>query len=243
MLRTLTATRYVTPLREGGSLPAIVEADDDGLYVLKFRGAGQGPKALIAEMVAGEIARALELPVPEIVFAELDSKLGRSEPDFEIQALIKASAGLNLALDYLPGALAFDPLDARTVDPFLASSIVWFDAYVTNVDRTPRNTNMLFWHKRLMLIDHGASLYFHHTGMNYLERSRTPFKPIKEHVLLPVASQLAEADTLLKDRLAPALLQEIIATIPDSWLDNDPLFADSDEHRAAYVAYLLDRLA
>src|SRR5437762_5541968 len=243
MLRTLTATRYVTPLREGGSLPAIVEADDDGLYVLKFRGAGQGPKALIAEMVAGEIARALELPVPEIVFAELDSKLGRSEPDFEIQALIKASAGLNLALDYLPGAIAFDALDARTLDPLLASSIVWFDAYVTNVDRTPRNTNMLFWHKRLMLIDHGASLYFHHTATDYMKRSRSPFAPIKQHVLLPVASELAEADILLKARLTPAVIEDIISMIPDTWLDNDLLYNDPEAHRAAYIAYLLDRLA
>ena len=149
MLRTITATRYVTPLREGGSLPAIVEADDDGLYVLKFRGAGQGSKALIAELVAGEIARALGLPMPEIVFMELDPVLGRSEPDFEIQELIKASSGLNLALDFLPGALAFDALDAQTLDPILASSILWFDAYVTNVDRTARNTNMLWWHRRL----------------------------------------------------------------------------------------------
>src|SRR5438067_6481836 len=162
MLRTVIATRYVQPLREGGSLPAIGEADDDGLYVLKFRGAGQGPKALIAELVAGEIARALGLPVPEIVFMELDPVLGRTEPDFEIQELIKASAGLNLALDFLPGALAFDVLDAPTLDPLLASQIVWFDAYVTNVDRSPRNTNLLLWHKRLALIDHGAALYFHH---------------------------------------------------------------------------------
>jgi len=188
MLRTITATRYVTPLREGGSLPAIVEADDDGLYVLKFRGAGQGLKALIAELVAGEIARSLGLPVPEIVFMELDAVLGRMEPDFEIQSLIKASAGLNLALDFLPGALAFDALDAHSLDPILASSIVWFDAYVTNVDRTPRNTNMLWWHRRLMLIDHGASLYFHHVNANYMERSQLPFSAIRNHVLLPAAS-------------------------------------------------------
>jgi hypothetical protein len=243
MLRTLIATRYVTPLREGGSLPAIVEADDDGLYVLKFRGAGQGPKALIAELVAGEIARALGLPVPEIVFVELDPALGRSEPDFEVQALVKASAGLNLALDYLPGALAFDQRDVGMVDALLASSIVWFDAYVTNVDRTPRNTNMLFWHKRLMLIDHGASLYFHHTGMPYLERSQTPFTPIKEHVLLPIASQLVEADALLRERLSEEGLRAIVEAIPDAWLDDDPLFASQEEHRAAYLAYLLKRLA
>jgi hypothetical protein len=243
MLRTLTVTRYVTPLREGGSLPAIVEADDDGLYVLKFRGAGQGPKALIAELVAGELGRALGLPVPEIVLMELDPVLGRSEPDFEIQALIKASTGLNLGLDYLPGALAFNPLDADRLDPLLASSIVWFDAYVTNVDRTRRNTNMLFWHRRLMLIDHGSALYFHHSTGDYLARSRSPFPPIKEHVLLPTASALEEADALLKGLLTPEAIQETVKAIPESWLDSDPFFADRDLHRDAYQAYLLDRLA
>lgn len=234
--------RYVTPLREGGSLPAIVEADDDGLYVIKFRGAGQGLKALIAELVGGEIARALGLPVPEIVFIELDPTLGRSEPDFEIQALIKASAGLNLALDYLPGALMFDAIDACQLEPLLASSIVWLDAYVTNVDRTSRNTNMLFWHRRLMLIDHGASLYFHHINANYQERSRTPFAPIKDHVLLPVASVLEEADHISKKRLTPEAVRQIVGMIPDLWL-NDPSFSSQDAHRMAYVDYLLDRLA
>src|SRR5215470_8803960 len=165
-LRTVIATRYVTPLREGGSLPAIIEADDDGMYVLKFHGAGQGPKALIAELVAGEVARAAGLPVPEIVFVELDPELARTEPDPEIQALIRASTGLNLALDYLPGAMTFDPV-AEKPEAALASAVVWFDAYVTNVDRTPRNTNMLVWHRRLWLIDHGASLYFHHTWKDY----------------------------------------------------------------------------
>src|SRR6266699_240104 len=222
MLRTITATRYVTPLREGGSLPAIVEADDDGLYVLKFRGSGHGTKALIAELVAGEIARALGLPVPEIVFMELDPVLGRSEPDFEIQDLIKASAGLNLALDFLPGALAFDALDVHNLEPLLASSILWFDAYVTNVDRTAHNTNMLWWHRRLMLIDHGASLYFHHVNANYIERSRTSFATIKNHVLLPAASALMEADRHLKMQLTPAVLQNIVNLIPSSWLENDP---------------------
>jgi hypothetical protein len=242
MLRTLIATRYVTPLREGGSLPAIVEANDDGLYVLKFYGAGQGPKALIAELVAGEIGRVLGLPVPEIVLIELDAMLGRSEPDFEIQDLIKKSTGLNLALDYLPGALAFDQRDASGLGSLLASSIVWFDAYVTNVDRTPRNTNMLLWHKRLALIDHGSALYFHHINADYMERSRTPFTPIKEHVLLPFASQLVEADALLRDRLTAEILESIIRMIPDTWLDHDPVYPDHDAHRAAYVAYLLDRL-
>ncbi len=243
MLRTITATRYVTPLREGGSLPAIMEADDDGLYVVKFRGAGQGSKALIAELVAGEIARALGLPVPEIVFVELNPVLGRSEPDFEVQALLKASGGLNLALDFLPGALAFDALDARLLEPLTASSIVWFDAYVTNVDRTARNTNMLWWHRRLMLIDHGASLYFQHISSNYMERSRNPFAPIEKHVLLPAASLLAEADRSLKARLTPALLQGIIDQIPTSWLEGDANFADTAVHRVAYLDYLLDRLA
>ena len=242
MLRTITATRYVTPLREGGSLPALVEADDDGLYVLKFRGAGQGIKALIAELVAGEIARALALPVPEIVFMELDPILGRSEPDFEVQELLKASAGLNLALDFLPGSLAFDALDTKDLDPLFASSVLWFDSFVTNVDRTARNTNMLWWHKKLMLIDHGAALYFHHMNSAYIERSRTPFVPIKDHVLLPIASELLAADRLLRSRLNPTMLQAIVALIPDAWLI-DTQFANIDAHRAAYVAYLLDRLA
>lgn len=242
MLRTVKATRYVTPLREGGSLPGIVEADDDGLYVLKFRGAGQGPRALIAELVAGEIGRALGLPVPEIVFIELDPILGRSEPDTEIRDLITASAGLNLALDYLPGALAYSPLTAPRLDATLASSIVWFDAYVTNLDRTPRNTNMLLWHRRLWLIDHGAALYFHHTWANYLARSRAPFAPIKDHVLLPQASRLDEVDDEIRARLAPETLAAIVAAIPELWLAGAPAFADPAEQRAAYVAYLVGRL-
>jgi hypothetical protein len=243
MLRTVQATRYVTPLREGGSLPAIVEADDDGLYVLKFRGAGQGPKALIAELGAGEIGRALGLPVPELVFMELDPALGRSEPDFEIYELIKASGGLNLGMDYLPGALAFNAPDAKGLDPLLASSIVWFDAYVTNVDRTRRNTNMLFWHRRLMLIDHGASLYFHHSTGDYLSRSRSPFAPVRDHVLLPVASALEQADALSKSRLTEEDIRQVVSMIPDSWLEGDPYFDDLNAHREAYQAYLIERLA
>lgn len=240
-IRTVTATRYVTPLREGGSLPAIVEADDDGLYVLKFRGAGQGPKALIAELVAGEIGRALGLLVPEIVFVELDPALGRNEPDFEIQALIQASAGLNLALDFLPGALPFEPLIERP-DPSLASSVVWFDAYTTNVDRTPRNTNLLIWHRRLWLIDHGAALFFHHNWANYRERSRGPFAQIREHVLLPYASALPEADAVLSGQLTPERIQAIVDLIPESWLTGEPQFACPAEQRAAYVEYLVRRL-
>lgn len=243
MLRTVVATRYVMPLREGGSLPAIVEADDDGMYVMKFRGAGQGAKALIAELVAGEIGRTIGLPVPEIVFMELNPLLGRSEPDFEIRNLIKASAGLNLALDYLPGSLAFDQRDGRLLDARLASSIVWFDAYVSNVDRTARNTNMLFWHQRLNLIDHGSSLYFHHADGDYLTRSRNPFNAIKDHVLLPYASELPIVDELLKSRLDATTVQEIVASIPSSWLEKDDYYPDPEAKRAAYVTYLLDRLA
>ncbi len=242
MVRTVTATRYVTPLREGGSLPAIIEADDDGTYVMKFRGAGQGPKALIAELVAGEIGRALGLRVPEIVFMELDPALGRNEPDYEIQALIKASAGLNLGLDYLPGSLAYDPLVPPLLGPDLAAEIVWFDAYVTNVDRTPRNTNLMVWHRQLWLIDHGAALYFQHAWNDYQTRSLTPFTPIKQHVLLPLAGDLAAADARLRTRLSTATLQEIINQIPDQWLTSEALFSSLEEHRAAYLDFLLRRL-
>ncbi|MGH2542281.1 MAG: HipA family kinase [Ardenticatenaceae bacterium] len=241
-IRTVKATRYVTPLREGGSLPAIVEADDDGLYVLKFRGAGQGRKALVAELVAGEVARALGLLVPEIVFIELDPRLGRSEPDPEIKELIESSAGLNLALDYLPGAIAFDPLLKPLPEPLFASSVVWFDSYVTNVDRTPRNVNMLLWHKRLWLIDHGASLYFHHRWTDHVARSRHPFTQIKEHALLPFAAALEEADTMLSERLAASTIHEIVALIPEAWLEPSENFASPEEQRAAYIAYLLTRL-
>ncbi|HLZ22237.1 MAG TPA: HipA family kinase [Ktedonobacterales bacterium] len=243
LLRTVTATRYVTPLREGGSLPAVVEADDDGLYVVKFRGAGQGVKALVAELVAGEIGRALGLLVPEIVFIEVDPALGRSEPDFEIQALLKASGGLNLALDYLPGALPFDPAIPRPLDPALAAAIVWFDAYITNVDRTPRNTNLLTWHKRLWLIDHGAALYFHHGAGAYPPGGSLKFARVADHVLLPYAGDLDAADVTAHERLHPALLASIVAAIPDVWLAIAPGGASVEEQRAAYVTYLTERLA
>jgi hypothetical protein len=241
-VRTVAATRYVTPLHEGGSLPAIVEADDDGMYVLKFRGAGQGSRALIAEIIGGELARALGLPVPEIVLMELDVDLARTEPDPEIQELIKNSAGLNLALDYLPGSIMFDPVAVRPASP-LASDIVWFDAYVTNVDRTARNTNMLMWHRRLTLIDHGAALYFHHSWDHYLERSVDAFHRVKDHVLLPYASELRESDAKLSARLSPALITDIVGKVPDSWLSGPSPFKSSDEWRAAYVQYLVRRLS
>ncbi|HEX8286748.1 MAG TPA: HipA family kinase [Pyrinomonadaceae bacterium] len=240
-LRTVRATRYVTPLREGGSLPAIIEADDDGMYVLKFRGAGQGVKALIAELVAGEIGRVLGLRVPEIVFVELDPILGRSEPDPEIQDLIKSSAGINLALDYLPGSITYDPL-IQTPDSKLASSIVWFDAYATNVDRTPRNANMLLWHKQLWLIDHGAALYFHHNWNEYLQRSRSPFTLIKDHVLLSSANDIQEIDEVLTAKLTPEIINGIIELIPDEWLGGETQFAGIGEHRNAYFEYLTRRL-
>src|SRR5688572_18450852 len=199
-MRTVNAARYVTPLREGGSLPAIIEADDEGMYVLKFSGAGQGAKTLVAELIAGEIGRALDLPVPELVFVELDIDLARTEPDPEIQQLIRASAGLNIGLDYLPGAVMFDPI-VEQPDAELASAIVWFDALVTNVDRTARNTNLLMWHRQLRLIDHGAALYFHHSWTDPLARARDPFALIKDHVLLKFASRLNEADAGLAPRL------------------------------------------
>jgi hypothetical protein len=240
-MRTLTATRYVAPLHEGGSLPAIVEADDDGLYVLKFRGAGQGPKALIAELVAGEIARVAGLPVPEIVFIELDADLARTEPDPEIQELIRASAGLNVALDYLPGSVMFDPV-AFKPDAALASAIVWFDAFVTNVDRTANNTNMLVWHRALRLIDHGAALYFHHSWDKYLERARDPFTRIKDHVLLPRANALKEADERLSQIVTLDAIREIISRIPDAWLTERTVFETPGRNRQAYVDYFQQRL-
>ncbi len=235
-LRTVAATRYVTPLREGGSLPAIVEADDEGLYVLKFRGAGQGEKALVAEVVAGELARAAGLAVPEIVLIELDGELARAEPDPEIQELIKASVGLNLALDYLPGSVTFDPVADR-VDAALASRIVWFDAFVANIDRSPRNTNMLLWHRKLWLIDHGAALYVHHAAGDFAARGRDPFPQVKDHVLLPWASELAQADAELSSRFTPAVLRDILELVPGAWLGDAP-----GARRAAYTGYLAARL-
>jgi hypothetical protein len=240
-LRTVAASRYVTPLREGGSLPAIIEADDDGLYVLKFRGAGQGPKALIAELLAGEVGRLAGLPVPEIVFVELPAELARTEPDPEIQSLIGASAGLNIALDYLPGSVTFDPL-VFVPDAQLASAIVWFDAFVCNVDRTVRNVNMLIWHRRLWLIDHGASLYFHHAWNGRVQHATTPFGLIKDHVLLKYASALGDVDTRMASRLTAEKLAEIVALIPDSWLVEDPGFEGKPAQREAYSNFFSLRM-
>lgn len=243
MVRTVTATRYVTPLREGGSVPALVEADDDGLYVVKLLGAGHGRKALIAELVCGEIARVLGLPVPDLVLVELDAALARSEPDEELHELLERSAGTNVGLDFLPGALPFAPRVPPSPDPDLAAAVVWFDALVMNVDRTPRNPNLLVWHRRLHLIDHGSGLYVHHTWRDPDGHARRPFDPIAHHVLLPFASSIAEAD----DRLAPLLtgdvLAGILARVPDDWLRPEPAYPDPASLREAYAAYLLRRLA
>jgi hypothetical protein len=235
VLRQVTATRYVTPLREGGSLPGIVEADDLGTYVVKFRGAGQGPKALVAEVIAGELARRLELPVPELVLTELDPVVARAEPDEEVQELIRASAGANLGMDFLPGALGFDPV-AHPVDAGLASAVLCFDAFVENVDRSWRNPNLLVWHGGLWLIDHGATLYFHHNWPRAAHVVHRPY-PWDDHVLRPYATALPAAGAELSERLTPDLLAEVIALVPEQWLD------DGGTDRTAYLDHLSARAA
>jgi hypothetical protein len=241
MLPTLIATRYVTPLREGGSVPAIVECDDDGLYVMKLRGAAQGIKALIAEVLAAELGRALGLPVPRAALVTLDVALGRAERDTEIRELLNASVGLNFALDYLPGSLTFDPVARPAPDPLEASRIVWFDALITNLDRTPKNPNLLTWHRRLWLIDHGAALYFHHAWDAPLERARSPFAPVRDHVLLPWASRLEEASAALSPLLTDERFDAALDAVPDEWLSHEPRFASPALHRAAYRAWLQAR--
>ncbi|WP_316788597.1 HipA family kinase [Pedobacter frigoris] len=240
-LRTVNVTRYVTPLREGGSMPAIAEADDEFLYVLKFRGAGQGVKALIAEIIGGEIARALGFRIPEIVFANLDEAFGRTEPDEEIQDLLKASVGLNLALHYLSGAITYDPTVTQ-VNSNLASKIVWLDCLLTNMDRTARNTNMLMWHKELWLIDHGASLYFHHAMQNWKEAAVKPFTMIKDHVLLPFATELDEIDRLFKNILTDDVIDGIVNLIPQDWL-KDQSDDEPEERRKVYAEFLKSRIS
>jgi Phosphatidylinositol 3- and 4-kinase len=242
LLRTVNVIRYVTPLREGGSLPAIAEADDDFLYVLKFRGAGQGVKALIAELIGGEIARALGLKVPEIVFANLDTAFGRTEPDEEIQDLLKASVGLNLALHYLSGAITFDPT-VTTLEPKLASQIVWLDCLLMNVDRTPRNTNMLIWHKELWLIDHGAALYFHHSWQNLEKQASRPFEQVRDHVLLKQATQLNRVDPEFRSILTPERIRSIVDLVPDEWLSAGSDEGTASDRRQVYVEFLTSRVA
>jgi hypothetical protein len=234
-VRTVQATRYVTPLREGGSLPGLVEADDDGLYVLKFRGAGQGAKALLAEIVAGELARAAGLPVPEQVFVELDPELGRAEPDPEIQDLIAASGGRNVGIDYLPGSLTYNPAAGPPPDADLAAEIVWLDAFATNVDRSPQNPNLLLWHGRIWLIDHGAALYLQHAWSEPAGDALRPFPAIRGHVLLPCAGDIAAADERLAPRLAGGAIDAVLALVPDDWF--------APRQRAQYADYLRRRLA
>jgi len=241
-LPTVTATRYVAPLREGGSLPALMEADDLGLYVVKFRGAGQGAKALVAELLAGGVGRRLGLAVPDLVLVEVDPVLGAAEPDAEIQDLLKASPGINVGLDFLPGALAFEPAAGFSVMPALAAEIVWFDALMTNVDRTPRNPNLLVWHDRLWLIDHGAAIYVHHETWHVAPRALGRFPAVREHVLLPYAGSVLEADARLAPRLDAAALGEITAAIPDVLLGGDREPGGPAERRAAYADYLARRL-
>lgn len=240
-LRTVNMIRYSLPLREGGSLPALAEADDGFLYVLKFKGAGQGSKALISELIGGEIARALKLRVPELVFAQVNEAFGRSEGDEEIQDLLKASTGLNLGLHFLSGSLTFDPV-VYTIEPELASAIVWLDALLMNVDRTVRNTNLLMWNKELWLIDHGASLYFHHTWNQWEEQALKPFTQIKDHVLLPWASELESIDNRFKKILTEEIVFKIVQLIPDVWLDRSAPFGTDNEHRQAYFKFLVNRI-
>ncbi|MCF8253665.1 MAG: aminotransferase class I and II [Bacteroidia bacterium] len=240
-LRTVNLTRYVTPLREGGSMPAIAEADDGFLYVVKFKGAGQGCKALIAELIGGELARLLGLKVPELVFVTLDEAFGRTEGDEEIQDLLKASTGLNLALHYLSGSISFDPIVYKVEDK-MASLIVCLDSILMNMDRTARNTNMLWWNKELWLIDHGAALYFHHSGNPWTNKASQPFELIQKHVLLPQATQFREAFVWIKQNLTAENIRKIIDQIPAVWLEADLIYATIEEQRNAYGQFILDRL-
>jgi hypothetical protein len=243
MLRTAKATRYVVPLREGGSLPAIVEADDLGLYVVKFRGAGQGILALIAELLAGEIGRALGLRVPEIVFMEIDAALGRNEPDYEIRRLLKVSTGVNLALDYLPGSTMFDRAARDVASADEASMLVWFDAFILNIDRTPRNANLLVWHRKIYPIDHGAALYFHHDWPTMKSKIASPFTEIEHHILLPWAREIKKAARTAHERLTEVVLNGIVNLVPGEWLDAIPGGVDAAERRAGYMEFFWRRLA
>ena len=241
-VREVTATRFVLPLREGGSVPGLFEADDDGLYVVKFHGAAQGPKTLTAELIAGEIGRKLGLNVPELVLVNLPTELSAGEPDPEIQEHLARSAGLNLGLDFLPGALPFDPAARIAIDPVLAADIIWFDAYTANVDRTTRNTNILRWHDNLWLIDHGAAIYPHHRWQDPAAQGRRAFDAIKDHVLLPVAGSLIDADQRLAQRLDETALWGVIGSVPDAWLVENEEIGNAGQQREAYMSYFMSRL-
>jgi len=242
-LRTVRATKYVTPFREGGSLPGLVEADDDGLYVVKFRGAAQGPLALVAEVIAGELGRALGLAVPELVLVDIDASLGGLDDDPWVGELLERSPGINLGVDFLPGSLTFNPRADGRPDPALAADVVWFDALITNTDRSPRNPNILTWHRRQYLIDHGASLFIHHTWRDADDHARRPLATIAEHVLLPYASSLGEAHDRLAPQVTPELVGRLAALVPDSWLLPHPTVGGPDGQRSAYVRYLTTRVA
>jgi hypothetical protein len=242
-MRAVRATRYVTPFREGGSLPGLVEADDDGLYVVKFRGAGQGPRVLVAEWLAGEIARAIGLLVPEIVSVELDKAIADPEPHQEIHDLLVASVGRNLGLDFLPGSMTFNPVVDAAPDPDWAAAVVWLDGLVTNPDRSPKNPNLLVWHGRPWLIDHGAALYIHHAWRDPDAHARRPHaERLADHVLLPFASPIEAADERLAPLVTESLIAGLVAALPDDWLARDPVIGDADAQRAAYVSYLGRRL-
>lgn len=240
-LRHLTATRFVMPLKEGGSVPGLFEADDDGLYVVKLHGAAQGPKSLTAELIAGEIARALGLQVPELVLIDLKKTLTAGEPDPEIQDHLQRSIGLNLGLDFLPGALPYDPANPTTMDPVLAADIVWLDAFIANVDRSTRNPNMLLWSNSTWLIDHGAAIFPHHRWTNPVEQGRRSFAPIKDHVLLPISGSVVDADSRLAPKLNDTVLWSIVGSVPDAWLPENEM-GDADAQRRAYMEYFLSRL-
>lgn len=242
MIERVNGVRYVVPLREGGSLPAVVDTDEGESYVVKFLGAGQGAKALVAEAIVAGLALALDLPVPPPAIVMLEAGFGQGEPDPEIQDILRGSVGANFGLTYLPGALGFDPAVDTWVSPDLAAAIVWFDALVTNVDRTPRNPNLLVWHDRLWMIDHGASLYFHHRWEGWEDRVQSSFPQIQDHVLLGLAGDIVAADARLRPRLTGEVLRRVVAAVPDEWLVGEPLFADPEAMRAAYVRYLRERL-
>jgi hypothetical protein len=241
-LRSVRATRYVTPLREGGSLPGLIEADDDGLYVVKFKGAAQGPRALVAEILAGELGRAVGLPVPEIVLVDVDPAIGDAESDPWVRELLGQSPGINLGLDFLPGSLTFDARADGAPDPALAADVVWFDALVTNTDRSPRNPNVLTWHRRLWLIDHGASLFIHHTWADPDAHARRPLSTIGDHVMLPFAGPLEAAHVRLGPLVTEPLLRELVALPPDEWLASNAAVGGPAQQREAYVRYLTTRL-
>lgn len=240
-LRTVNVTRYITPLREGGSLPALAEADDGFKYVVKFRGSGHGTKMLVSELIGGAVAQTLGFRIPEMVFINLDEAFGRTEGDEEIQDLLQGSRGLNMGLHFLSGALTFDPAVVK-VDQKTASQIVWMDALLTNVDRTVRNTNMLMWHKELWLIDHGASLYFHHSWVNWEKYALSPFVQIKDHVLLPQASLLNEADSEFKKILTPEKIAGIVNLLPDDWLHWGGEDESPQQIRKVYTDFLTERI-